>query len=77
LEEHPLVKHYGLALEHLALTKAHRQVEGDHRVAGWRMVLDHVPAGRRATVVEAMRRSLVHWLAYRDEVAVAVGLERA
>src|SRR5437773_961960 len=31
--EHPLVKHYGLPVEHLALTKAHRSVEGDHRAA--------------------------------------------
>ena len=38
LHEHPLVKHYGLPLEHLALTKAHRAVEGE--------VVDIVP-GRR------------------------------
>ena len=76
LEDHPLVKHYGLAVEHLALTKAHRAVEGDHRVAGWRMVLDHVSKERRAAVVQGMERALVGWLAYRDEVAEAVGLTR-
>ena len=31
LEEHPLAKHYGLPVECLALTKAHRSVEGEHR----------------------------------------------
>src|ERR671918_2236477 len=31
LEEHPLVKYYGMATAHLALTKAHRQGEGSHR----------------------------------------------
>ena len=37
LEQHPLVVHYGLPLEALALTKAHRRVEGSHRAAAWRM----------------------------------------
>ena len=76
LEEHPLVKHYGLSLEHLALTKAHREVEGEHRDAGWRMVIDHVPAHRREHVVQCMERALSGWLQYRDGIAEAVGLTR-
>ena len=36
LHIHPLVKHHGLPLEHLALTKAHREVEGEHRAAAWK-----------------------------------------
>ena len=44
IAEHPLVVHYGLDPDHLALTKAHRQVEGEHRAAAWRVLLDHVPA---------------------------------
>ncbi len=76
LEQHPLVVHYGLPLEALALTKAHRRVEGSHRAAAWRIVLDHVPAGDRAGVVAAMESVLAAWLAYRDEVAVACGLAR-
>lgn len=76
LEQHPLVVHYGLPLRCLALTKAHRKVEGSHRAAAWRMVLDHVePASRRA-VVAAMRGCLHAWLCYRDEVAEACGLSR-
>jgi len=74
LEQHPLVRHYGLPLEALALTKAHRRVEGSHRAAAWRILLDHVPAGDRAGVVSAMERTLAAWLAYRDAVAAAVGL---
>lgn len=69
LSQHPLVKHYGLDQEHLALTKAHRQIEGDHRGAAWRIVLDHVPAARRVKVVDWMEQALAGWLAYRDEVA--------
>ncbi len=74
LEEHPLVKHYGLPLDHLRLTKAHRQVEGEHRLAAWRMVLDHVPADRRGVCVDAMRECLAAWGTYRDAVAEACGV---
>jgi hypothetical protein len=76
LEDHPLVVHYGLPLEALALTKAHRTVEGTHRHAAWRS-FDHVPVADQAGVLEAMETVLAKWLAYRDEVAAAVGLVRA
>lgn len=74
LSEHPLVKHYGLAVEHLALTKAHRAVEGEHRAAAWRLMLELVPEAERAQVVEWMEKTLAAWLRYRDEVARACGL---
>lgn len=76
LEDHPLVKHYGLPLDGLALTKAHRRVEGSHRAAAWRMILDHVPAAEYAGVIGAMERTLAAWQAYRDAVAAACGLTR-
>jgi pyrroloquinoline-quinone synthase len=76
LEQHPLVVHYGLPLEALALTKAHRGVEGSHRAAAWRIVLDHVAAADHAGVLAAMEATLAAWIAYRDEVAAAVGLTR-
>lgn len=76
LEEHPLVRHYGLALEHLALTKAHRQVEGDHRRSAWHVVLGFVDAEARPRVVDAMQRALTAWQAYRDDVAEACGVTR-
>lgn len=77
LEEHPLHKHYGLPLASLALTKAHRGVEGEHRLAAWRILLEHVPAAEHARVLDTMREALSRWLAYRDEVASACGLTRA
>ena len=76
LEEHPLVRHYGLPLERLALTKAHRAVEGDHRKAAWRVLLDFVPTSEYGAVLAAMDETLRLWLAYRDEVAEACGLAR-
>jgi pyrroloquinoline-quinone synthase len=76
LEEHPLVKHYGLPLDKLALTKAHRAVEGDHRKAAWRVLLDFVPAEERAKVGSALEQCVSLWSLYRDDVAHACGLVR-
>ena len=74
LEQHPLVVHYGLPLGCLALTKAHRSVEGSHRAAAWHVILDCVAEPSRREVVAAMRRCLGAWSRYRDEVAYACGL---
>jgi hypothetical protein len=76
LEEHPLVKHYGLSLDRLQLTKAHRAVEGDHRKTAWRVMRDHVAPERYPAVIEAMQQALTLWLGYRDGVAEACGLTR-
>ena len=74
LDEHPLVKHYGLAIESLALTKAHRAVEGNHRAAAWQAILNHVAPTRRGTIVRAMEEALRAWQLYRDEVALVCGV---
>jgi len=76
LEEHPLVKHYGLPLDRLQLTRAHRAVEGDHRQAAWRVLLDFVPETEHAPVLAAMENALTLWQGYRDDVAAACGIER-
>ncbi|MBW2686101.1 MAG: hypothetical protein DRH30_10715 [Deltaproteobacteria bacterium] len=76
LEEHPLAKHYGLPVECLALTKAHRTVEGEHRKAAWRVMLNHLPADDRVGVVRAMSQAVEAWCAYRDDVAEACGITR-
>lgn len=76
LAEHPLVKHYGLALKYLALTKAHRRIEGNHRASAWNTILNYVPEARRKSVLSAMEQALAYWLRYRDDVAAACGIER-
>lgn len=76
LEKHPLVVHYGLPLEALALTKAHRSVEGNHRQSAWRIILEYVPGPARRGVVDAMARVLPAWQGYRDGVAEACGLSK-
>jgi pyrroloquinoline-quinone synthase len=74
LQAHPLVRYYGLPLESLALTRAHRGIEHEHRAAAWRVMERHVPAQAYPAVLEAMNQTLRAWLAYRDEVAHACGL---
>lgn len=76
LEQHPLVKHYGLPVAGLALTRAHRGVEGEHRAAAWRVMLDHVPEHDHDRVVAALAVAVTRWQEYRDEVAAACGLVR-
>ena len=76
LEEHPLVKHYGLSLERLSLTRAHRQIEGDHRAAAWEMMRKHISPESRAEVVKHVERAVDLWRCYRDEVASACGIGR-
>ena len=76
LEDHPLVRHYGLPLSHLQLTKAHRAVEGEHRAAAWRVMLDHVAVAQQPAVIAAMESALELWQGYRDGVAEACGLSR-
>jgi hypothetical protein len=76
LSEHPLVKHYGLPLERLALTKAHRQVEGEHRAAAWRIMLDFGSESARPAIVAWMEETLDAWQRYRDDVATACGVTR-
>jgi Iron-containing redox enzyme len=76
LDQHPLVLHYGLDVEHLALTKAHRHVEGEHRAAAWRVLLDHVTGAAYGSVLDAMTEVLAAWLGYRDDVAAACGIAR-
>ena len=68
------MKHYGLPVERLALTKAHRAVEGEHRAAAWRVMLDHVAEPKRALVVTWMEDVLAAWLGYRDDVARGCGI---
>lgn len=76
LDQHPLHVHYGLPLSALELPRIHRTVEGGHRAAAWRTILDEVGESARPQVVVALERCLETWHAYKDDVARACGLER-
>lgn len=77
LEQHPLVLHYGLPVERLALTKAHRLIEGSHRDAAWHCILDFVEESQRDATVKGLREALSSWRSYRDAVAQACDLEKS
>ncbi len=74
---HPLTSAYGLAAEHLDLVRAHQMVEGEHRHAAYHIVTRYAaePEDQRA-VLKTMEDGLELWLAYRDGVSEACGLNR-
>jgi pyrroloquinoline-quinone synthase len=74
LEEHPLVAHYGLPLDRLELTKAHRAVEGEHRASAWQVMVEHIPAEDHEACVSWLTEAVDRWKAYRDEVAEHCGI---
>ncbi|HKY30919.1 MAG TPA: iron-containing redox enzyme family protein [Candidatus Polarisedimenticolia bacterium] len=77
IRDNPLVRYHGLDPRYLKLKRAHARVEEGHRRSAWRIVVDHARAeGEKMLCVEAMERSLELWLAYRDGVARAAGIER-
>jgi len=75
--DHPLVKYHRVDPRYMELTRAHHAIEGSHRIAAWKMVLDHaVTASEQNKVLKALERSLDLWLAYRDGIAEACNLTR-
>jgi pyrroloquinoline-quinone synthase len=75
IARHPMVRFYGCPPEAMRLTRAHQEVEGDHRRDAWDTVLHHVPDGAATdAVVAAVADAHRSWLAYRDGVARAMGL---
>ena len=74
--DHPLVKYHKVNPVYLDLIRAHHAIEGSHRVAAWKMLLNHARTpSRQGKVRQALERSLKLWLAYRDGVARACGLK--
>jgi pyrroloquinoline-quinone synthase len=74
---HPMVVHYGCPPEKLRLPRAHRAVEAGHRRDAWDMVLGHADENTTDAIAGAVEAVLGAWLAYRDGVARAIGLERS
>jgi pyrroloquinoline-quinone synthase len=74
---HPLVEHYGCPPAAMDLTRAHAEVEGQHREDAWQMVLGHVAVTEEAqAVVGTCEDALGKWQDYRDAVAQRMGLVR-
>jgi pyrroloquinoline-quinone synthase len=75
IRAHPMVAFYGCPPERMRLARAHRAIEGRHRDAAWSMVLGHA-RGHEEAIVRAVGEAHAAWLAYRDGVARAMGIER-
>jgi len=75
IKKHPLVEFHGLNPACLDLVRAHHHIEGSHRLAAWRMVLDHAKDARiQKEIYQSLSKSLQLWLSYRDDVALACQL---
>ncbi len=78
-EQHPLVLGYGISPDALTLYRAHQKLDsadGEHRLAAWRMVLDHIAPEKRIDVLRTMKEAQGLWLDWRDEVAAACGIRK-
>ncbi|MFO0773402.1 MAG: iron-containing redox enzyme family protein [Nitrospiraceae bacterium] len=74
---HPLIQHHGIARSAMDLIRAHQTVEAGHRHDAYNMVVTHATtATQRQAVLDALRRSLRLWIAYRDAIVKACGLRR-
>jgi len=73
--DHPLVKFHNVNPAHLDLVRAHHMIEGSHRIAAWKMVLNYTQTpSQKQKVRRVMERSLKQWLDYRDSIARACKL---
>lgn len=77
VQQHPLVKHYGLSPDAMDLIRAHQMVEAGHRHDAYEMVVNYASThARQQAVLRCLKTSLVLWTAYRDSVARACGLRK-
>jgi len=76
VRHHPLVRFHHVPEKALELIRVHKRIEGGHREDAWEMVLENVTDADEPKVRQAMERALTLWLAYRDEVAAACGIQK-
>lgn len=75
VQQHPLVRHYGLPQDAMDLIRSHQMVEAGHRHDAYHMVVNHAKAPvQQQTILRYLKRSLSLWTAYRDGVAQACGI---
>ncbi len=73
---HPLVKFHKVDPMYLDLVRAHHSIEGTHRIAAWKMVIEHArTATEKKKIHQAVQKSLELWLSFRDGVAKACGMK--
>ena len=77
VQQHPLVKHYGLPSDAMDLIRSHQMVEAGHRHDAYDMVVNHAKTRvQQEAIIRCLNRSLTLWTAYRDGVARACGFKK-
>jgi pyrroloquinoline quinone (PQQ) biosynthesis protein C len=77
VQQHPLVRHYGLPPDAMDLIRSHQMVEAGHRHDAYCMVVNHAKTrSQQETILRYLNRSLTLWTAYRDGVARACGIHK-
>jgi pyrroloquinoline quinone (PQQ) biosynthesis protein C len=77
VQQHPLVRHYGLPPDAMDLIRSHQMVEAGHRHDAYHMVVNHAKTlSQQETILRYLNRALKLWTAYRDGVARACGIRK-
>lgn len=77
VQQHPLVRHYGLQPDAMDLIRSHQMVEAGHRHDAYDMVVNHARTrAQQETILRCLKKSLSLWTAYRDGVARACGFKK-
>jgi pyrroloquinoline quinone (PQQ) biosynthesis protein C len=77
VQQHPLVKHYGLSTDAMDLIRAHQMVEAGHRHDAYNMVVNYATTRvQQQAILSCLKTSLRLWTAYRDGVARACGIRK-
>lgn len=77
VQQHPLVKHYGLSPDAMDLIRSHQMVEAGHRHDAYDMIVNHATTpARQQAVLNCLKTCLRLWTAYRDGVARVCGLRK-
>lgn len=77
VQRHPLVQHHGLSPNQMDLIRSHQMVEAGHRHDAYHMVVNYATTtSQQQAVLRSLKKSLAHWLTYRDAVAKACALKK-
>jgi pyrroloquinoline-quinone synthase len=77
VQQHALVRHYGLPPDAMDLIRSHQMVEAGHRHDAYDMVVNHARTrAQQDTILRCLKKSLSLWTAYRDGVARACGFKK-
>jgi pyrroloquinoline-quinone synthase len=77
VQQHPLVRYYGLQPDAMDLIRSHQMVEAGHRHDAYDMVVNHARTrAQQETILRCLKKSLSLWTAYRDGVARACGFKK-